>query len=88
MRTKHETVTWPECEGEIKVDYYPGSPAQTYGPPERCDPGDPDYLDHPGNCPHCKYEITEEDEQRWADDFHEEYREMEREGRRHRGYRF
>ena len=25
--------------------YYPGEPARTYGPPEDCYPGDPEYID-------------------------------------------
>lgn len=55
-----------ECEGEIEVSYYPGHAAQTYGPPERCYPADPDEIETPDECPDCKVEITERDRDRWC----------------------
>lgn len=61
------TVTCPdsECEADIDVAFYPGRPAQTYGPPERCYPEDPADLDSPDKCVECGRAITEEDVERW-----------------------
>jgi hypothetical protein len=54
-----------ECEAEILVDYYPGDPGCTYGPPERCYPPEGAYLEAPEACPSCGEKITSKDEDRW-----------------------
>jgi hypothetical protein len=54
-----------ECEAEILVDYYPGSPGQMYGPPERCYEAEGPYLEAPEACPECGEKISSKDEDRW-----------------------
>lgn len=46
------------CEAEIEVDYTPGEPAKTYGPPERCHDGSADEFS-PDKCPECGAALDE-----------------------------
>ena len=48
------TTTCPNlaCAHSVDVEFTPGSPAQTYGPPEQCDPGSDDEF-APDTCPEC-----------------------------------
>lgn len=40
------------CGSKVTVTVTPGCPAQTYGPPEKCYPAEPDEID-PDTCPEC-----------------------------------
>lgn len=61
-----------ECEEYVDCCYYPGSPGQTYGPPERCYPPEGDDIDIPAECPHCGYEFTDDDLDRFCETLAEE----------------
>jgi hypothetical protein len=47
-------INCPCCEQPLSVQYYPGDPGKTYGPPEQCYPPEPDEVDiaspHPKRC--------------------------------------
>lgn len=58
-----------DCEQEIEVRITPGSPAQTYGPPERCSPGDPWDIEIPETCPRCGRKLTDKDAARWLEEY-------------------
>ena len=54
-------VTCPNCEmAEVPVNYWPGSPMVTGGPPDRWYPGDPPEIDYDPQCPACGEEIGDE----------------------------
>jgi hypothetical protein len=63
------TVTCPndECEADIEVFFDPGCPGKTYGPPERCYPPDPAFIDGPAECPECGRIFTHKDEDAWIE---------------------
>lgn len=52
--------TCPRCDHEQEVGVILGSPAQTYGPPENCDPGSPDEVDSGRECERCGHEFAED----------------------------
>lgn len=64
-----DTVTCPneECEADVNVAYYPGSPGKTYGPPEDCYPPEGDDIDTPEECTECGYVFTNADLNRWCE---------------------
>lgn len=47
------------CGAKVDVTVTPGCPAQTYGPPERCYPAEPDEID-PDTCPKCDAAFDED----------------------------
>ena len=47
------------CDHEFEITVYPGTPAQTYGPPENCYPEEPPEFE-PSECPKCE-EIPDEE---------------------------
>lgn len=57
-----------DCEGPIRVRFWPGLPGNTYGPIERCYPPEPPGLDAPSECPGCGLEITDDQINRWLED--------------------
>lgn len=68
-----------ECEVDIDVAYSPGyspSPTSTTSRDSAAfsDPGSPDDIDTPDECPVCGYEITDRDRDRWCDELREERR--------------
>jgi hypothetical protein len=69
-----DVVSCPECEADLDVTYYPGSPGQTYGPPEQCSPPEGDDIDCPEECPECGRKFTERDLDRFCEELGEEYR--------------
>ena len=53
-------VTCPNCEmAEVPVNYWPGSPMVTGGPPDRWYPGDPPEIDMEPECPECGANLEE-----------------------------
>ena len=64
-----DTVICPndECEAEIEVSFYPGSPGRTYGRPEDCYEASPDEIDAPELCPSCGERITERTLDKWVE---------------------
>lgn len=56
-----------EQEVTFEVDYYAGSPAQTWGPPESCDPGDPDEIrGWTATHDETQRELSQQDFRNWA----------------------
>lgn len=69
-----DTVRCPEdeCEHEINAEFYPGYPSKTYGRPEDCYPAEPTTMDVEfAECPGCGREFTDEDFDRWIEEYEE-----------------
>ncbi len=78
MSKKHndeETVLCPECEADITVWFYPGSPGKLYGPPEDCEEPYSSTMDIPDKCHVCGTEFTSDDKERWLEQLEERYNE-------------
>lgn len=52
--------TCPRCGKTEQVTYYPGCPAKTYGPSERCYPAEDAEME-PEFCEDCEFEIPMDD---------------------------
>lgn len=59
MRTISVEYICPHCAASHTIQVRPAVPAQVYGPPEDCYPGEPVEID-PGACEYCCKEFDEE----------------------------
>lgn len=68
-----DTRLCPECEEPVRVAFYPGCRAKTYGRPEEGYPAEGPDLDYEDTeCKGCGYEFTENDVDRWIEQLEEE----------------
>jgi len=65
-------VQCPNCEEEFEVGFEPGSPGNTYGPPERCYEAEPSFYDIPEDCPECGESFSKQDIERMEERADEE----------------
>ena len=54
--TKRTMWTCPQCQGETEVEVTFPTPAQTYGPPEKCYPASDGDI-NPQECARCAFPI-------------------------------
>lgn len=65
--------TCPECEADVTIHFYPGSPARTGGGPDDWCDADPDDMDVEPECVVCQHEFSEATLNRWLIECGEDY---------------
>lgn len=66
-------MTCPECEADVTIHFYPGSPARTGGGPDDWCDADPDDMDCDPECVVCNHEFSDATLDQWLVDCGENY---------------